>query len=72
MQKCDKAYDFTGGDDGIRGISVPDMISSLTEFYYFALIVVVVCRLVLRMIGKSPFGRALQAIRENSERTEFI
>ena len=32
-------YSLTGGDDGIHGISVPDILSSANGAYYFALIV---------------------------------
>ena len=32
-------YSFTGGDDGIHGIPVPDIISSTNGAYYFTLIV---------------------------------
>mmetsp|Transcript_24862 Transcript_24862/g.11886 ORF Transcript_24862/g.11886 Transcript_24862/m.11886 type:complete len:108 (+) Transcript_24862:656-979(+) len=31
-------YSFTGGDDGIHGIPVPEFLSSTTRAYYFSLI----------------------------------
>jgi len=65
-------YSFTGGDDGIHGISVPDMISSTAGSYYFTLIVTTVCLILMYMIVNSPFGRTFQGIRDNPERTEAV
>ena len=61
-------YSFTGGDDGIHGIPLPDLISSSTGAYYFNLIVTVICLMVMYMIVNSPFGRTFQGIRDNPER----
>ena len=65
-------YSFTGGDDGIHGIRMPSFLSSLNSSYYFILIIVVLCLMTMYMIFKSPFGNALQAIRDNAERCEAI
>jgi len=65
-------YSFTGGDDGIHGIPLPSLISSSTGAYYFGLVLLVVCLIVMYMIFKSPFGATLQAIRDNPERCEAI
>jgi branched-chain amino acid transport system permease protein len=65
-------YSFTGGDDGIHGISVPDLISSGKGAYYFTLIVTLLCLFVMYRIIKSPFGSVLQGIRDNTVRSEMI
>lgn len=65
-------YSFTGGDDGIHGIPVPSILSPLRNAYYFVLVVLVVCLVVLYLIVKSPFGITLQAIRENPQRCEAV
>jgi branched-chain amino acid transport system permease protein len=65
-------YGFTGGDDGIHGIPMPSLISSLNSSYYFILIILVVCLVLMYMILKSPFGSTLQAIRDNSQRCEAV
>jgi len=65
-------YSFTGGDDGIHGIPLPDLISSSTGAYYFNLIVTVVCLLLMYMIVNSPFGRTFQGIRDNPERCQAV
>ncbi len=64
-------YDFTNGDNGIANIPIPDFFS-LTNTYYFILVIVAVCLGLMWRIVHSPFGKTLQAIRENPGRTEFI
>ncbi len=65
-------YSFTGGDDGIHGIPLPSLISSINGSYYFTLIVSVISLVVMYVIVSSPFGRIFQAIRDNPERSEGI
>lgn len=65
-------YSFTGGDDGIHGIPMPEILSSPKAAYYFTLIIVSLSLFILYRIIKSPFGIALQGIRDNSVRSEMI
>ena len=65
-------YSFTGGDDGIHGVPLPDLISSSSGAYYFNLIVTTVCLLLMYIVVNSPFGRTFQGIRDNPERCEAI
>jgi len=65
-------YSFTGGDDGIHSIPLPDLISSIQGSYYFVLIVTAVCLAAMYFIVRSPFGTALQGIRDNPVRSEAI
>jgi branched-chain amino acid transport system permease protein len=65
-------YSFTGGDDGIPGIPMPAILSPLKNSYYFILIVLVICLILMYLILKSPFGSTLQAIRDNPQRCEAI
>jgi branched-chain amino acid transport system permease protein len=67
-----KWYDFTGGDNGIQGIPIPDILRDPLRYYYFTLAVVFVCLWSLRKIVESPFGAVLQSIRENQERVGFL
>jgi branched-chain amino acid transport system permease protein len=70
--------DWTGGDDGLRGIPVqPIRIAGLTlpldqplGFYYFCFALVAFAVWALWRILRSPFGAVLQAIRENSNRAQ--
>jgi len=78
---------FTGGEDGLS-FKLPEIISPSFEFaeepflgasldgrllcYYLLFIVAVVLVLALLRIVNSPFGRVLQAIRENEFRAEAI
>jgi branched-chain amino acid transport system permease protein len=65
-------YGVTGGDDGLIGIPVPEMFFSITNSYYFILLMVAICLFILYLIRQSPFGSALDAIRENRRRAESI
>jgi branched-chain amino acid transport system permease protein len=68
--------DWTGGDDGLRGIAVPPLtlpgvaipLDRSVSFYYFTLVVVGLAVAALKRILDSPFGAVLQAIRENADR----
>lgn len=65
-------YDFTGGDDGLHGISMPHAISSTNGAYYFTLIMSLVCLALMYMIINSPFGRIFESIRDNPERSAAV
>lgn len=65
-------YSFTGGDDGIHGIPVPETLSSYIGAYYFTFIITAVCLFLIYKIINSPFGSALQGIRDNPIRSEMI
>jgi branched-chain amino acid transport system permease protein len=65
-------YDFTGGDDGIHGVDVPEVIASTTGAYYFTLVVTLACLFAMHRIVNSPFGRIFQGIRDNAERTQAV
>lgn len=79
--------DITGGEDGLT-FKVPEVLSAAFEFseqpvlgvmldgrllcYYLLLALAVVLFLAMLRIVNSPFGRVLQAIRENEFRAEAI
>ena len=65
-------YSFTGGDDGIHGISVPSMIGSSKGAYYFTMIVAGLAMFLMYRILNSPFGSTLQGIRDNALRSQAI
>ena len=65
-------YSLTHGADGIHGISMPALISSSKQTYYFILSVLMLCLIAIYLILKSPFGMTLQAIRDNPERCEAV
>jgi branched-chain amino acid transport system permease protein len=69
-----KWYDFTGGDNGLIGVPVPDWVQdpTFTNYYRFVLAVCVVGIFMLWRVVNSPFGKTLTAIRENPERAGFI
>jgi ABC-type branched-subunit amino acid transport system ATPase component/ABC-type branched-subunit amino acid transport system permease subunit len=67
-----QSYSLTGGDNGIHGIPIPDFLNDPGTAYYFVLAVVAAGALLLFAITKSPFGAALNGIRENRQRAAFV
>jgi branched-chain amino acid transport system permease protein len=72
-----KWYSMTGGSDGTPGIPLPDLGLSWFQwnsayFYYFVLIACAICFFILRRLITSPFGRALQGIREHEDRMQCL
>ena len=65
-------YGFTGGDNGIHGLTVSAWMTDSQHYYYFVLIVVSLCFLAIQVILNSPFGYTLRAIRDNAERAVFL
>jgi len=73
-----KATDFvkwTGADEGLHGIPVPEWINPTQNrllFYFVALGFVVLMYLLLRRVVSSPTGRIFIALRENEARVRAI
>jgi branched-chain amino acid transport system permease protein len=81
------AYKFfwiTGGSDGLR-VPRPTLLGGMLTFtgagsyqrfvnsyYYYVLAVFAICVVVMWVIVHSPFGKALQAIRDNETRARFL
>jgi len=61
---------MTGGSQGLINIPYPDIgiDFSPTRYYYFTLVIILLCAFVLYHLLKSPFGFSLQGIRENETR----
>lgn len=79
-----KLYWVTGGSDGLR-VPRPKLLLGLlsfsgpggfqqfiTAYYYYVLAIFVVCVILMWVIVHSPFGKALQAIRDNEVRARFL
>jgi branched-chain amino acid transport system permease protein len=77
-----KFFWVTGGTDGLRvptpsllGLSAGtgDKIAFLSRgYYYYVLVIFFACVALMWVIVNSPFGKALQAIRDNETRAEFV
>jgi branched-chain amino acid transport system permease protein len=72
---------LTGGDDGLRGFSrqplqlgpvTIDILSDSNKFYFFVLVCFALAAAAMSFILRSPFGRAMVAIRENERRARFL
>jgi len=63
--------DLTGGEDGLT-FKVPELLQDRVVAYYLLFTTAALLVLMLLRIVNSPFGRVLQAIRENDFRAEAI
>ena len=76
-----KFFWVTGGTDGLR-VPTPKLLGAAPaddkieflahHYYYYVLAVFAACVLIMWVVVHSPFGKALQAIRDNETRAEFI
>jgi len=79
-----KWFWVTGGSDGLR-VPRPTLLAGFMEFvgagsfqrflnayYYYVLVVFAICVMIMWVIVHSPFGMALQAIRDNEIRAAFL
>ena len=78
-----KFFWVTGGTDGLR-VPTPKLLGVATaehedkiqflshSYYYYVLALFVGCVAVMWLIVHSPFGKALQAIRDNETRARFV
>ncbi len=62
----------TGAENGIRGVTRPEIIQDPTIYYYFVLGVVSVMVLAIVRFVRSPFGRALGGIKESATRMRTL
>jgi branched-chain amino acid transport system permease protein len=60
--------ELTGGDNGIPGIPKPGFAEEYWQYYYFVLVVVAICVVLIGRLLKSPFGLVLKGIREEEDR----
>ncbi|MFQ5995685.1 MAG: branched-chain amino acid ABC transporter permease [Acidiferrobacterales bacterium] len=81
-----KFFWVTGGTDGIRvPFSKMSLLGGLIDFtgsgtyikfintyYYYVLVVFCICVVLMWVIVHSPFGKTLQAIRDNETRARFL
>jgi ABC-type branched-subunit amino acid transport system ATPase component/ABC-type branched-subunit amino acid transport system permease subunit len=66
-----KWTDVTGGENGLQGISRSSLVSPLA-YHYFVVLVVLCGMYVIWRIVHSPFGRILQALRDNEQRVRCL
>lgn len=75
-----KLHGLTGGEDGLLGIPRPDLtlgpwrvdLNDNTAFFWFVALLLGLAVVVLWRLVNAPFGRVLQAIRQNETRARFI
>jgi branched-chain amino acid transport system permease protein len=79
-----KLFWITGGTDGLR-VPRPNLLAGMLTFtgggayqrfvhayYYYVLAAFALCVIIMWVVVHSPFGKALQAIRDNETRARFL
>src|SRR4051794_3496440 len=66
-----KWTDVTGGENGLQGVARP-LFTSDWSFHVFTVITVTIGMWILWRIAHSPFGRSLQALRDNEQRAQSL
>jgi ABC-type branched-subunit amino acid transport system ATPase component/ABC-type branched-subunit amino acid transport system permease subunit len=66
-----KWTDVTGGENGVQGVPRP-LFTSALSFHAFTVVTVCLGILLLWRIAHSPFGRSLQALRDNEQRAQSL
>jgi branched-chain amino acid transport system permease protein len=82
-----KFFWVTGGSDGLR-VPTPTLLAGTVKigatagqdkldflshrYYFYVLAIFVICVVLMWIIVHSPFGKALQAVRDNETRAEFV
>jgi ABC-type branched-subunit amino acid transport system ATPase component/ABC-type branched-subunit amino acid transport system permease subunit len=66
-----KWTDLTGGENGLQGVPRP-WLESDWSFHAFTVITVTLGMWLLWRIAHAPFGRALQALRDNEQRAQSL
>jgi branched-chain amino acid transport system permease protein len=76
-----KLRDITGGEDGVGGFDIPPFsipgvvsidMTDPTNFYYFAMVVLVGSLAILWFFTKTPFGTIMVGIRDNANRVDYM
>lgn len=76
-----KFREVTGGEDGISGFTIPPLnipgivsidMTNQINYYYFAMVVVALCLLLLWFYTKTPFGSLIVGIRDNALRMDYL
>lgn len=73
--KSTDLHQWTGADEGLHGVPVPDWMNPTQNrltVYFIALAFLLISYLVMRRITNSPTGRAILANRENEDRMRMI
>ncbi|WP_315837467.1 branched-chain amino acid ABC transporter ATP-binding protein/permease [Bradyrhizobium prioriisuperbiae] len=61
----------TGGENGIQGVPRPNFASD-TSFHFFVVVTVVLAMWLMWRLAHAPFGRVLQAVRDNEQRASSL
>ncbi|MBU2647366.1 branched-chain amino acid ABC transporter permease [bacterium] len=73
---CLKFREITGGEDGLGGFTIPPFLGiDLTDtvnFYYFAMVILLLCLGAMWFFTQTPFGNIIVGIRDNVNRVDYL
>ena len=67
-----KWHSVARGEDGLLNIKRPPFLQDLNNLYFFCFAIFVLALLFLWRLQRSPFGRVLNAIKQNETRARFV
>jgi len=68
---CFRWTNLTGGENGLQGVERVGL-ENASSYYAFCAVLTLVCAWLLFRVVHSPFGRVLQAIRDNEMRVQYL
>ena len=68
---CFRWTSLTGGENGLQGVQRPGL-ESAADYYIFCAVLTLIAAWLLFRVVHSPFGRVLQAIRDNEKRIQYL
>jgi branched-chain amino acid transport system permease protein len=78
---CLKFSEITGGETGFSNYLIPPLdlfglasfpMDNKINFYYFALVTIILCIWIMWFITRTPFGSIMLAIRDNPRRVPYL
>lgn len=63
---------ITDAENGLLGIDRPAWLTQYWQYYWFVLAIVLVCSALLYVIVRSPFGLAVEGLRESESRLRVL
>lgn len=61
-----------GAENGLTGVTRPEMFSAYWKFYYLVLVVVLLSAAVMWVIVRSPFGLSLRGLKDSPTRLQML
>ena len=61
-----------GAENGLTGVTRPEMFSAYWKYYYLTLVIVLLCAAIMWVIVRSPFGLSLRGLKDSPTRLQML